>query len=208
MSVFFVNTLDNVRCEIYIKNMRDGLFRSAPVPKTWKKFGRRVSREADYGPRSSEAMEEALRIDAKPLKVKIQQFMIQNDLPSLIGEDYLLRSFLDKLDPSSQLEKDFKNAVLYKYSKRSSHGINSIFRDSFAYALARYRDAMISEFKGHALKKCRNDIVSFKNGVRALDAASDGVNIPEIAMDCIFNTNKRNRIIKKKKFDYDENLLG
>lgn len=192
---------------VHVAVMRDGIFRSAPVPKTWKKFGKRASREADHGARLNEAMDEALRKDAKSLGLKIRQFVIDNDQPSLVDDQYRLHSFLVGLDSTSQFERDFRDAISRECSKGVPRGLKESLQGSLSYALERYRGAIISEFKGHALKRCLNDMQSFRTGVHALDAATAEVSVGEIAKSFVATSGGITRKTKKQKFNYDENLL-
>lgn len=207
MSDFFRTHIDIVRNRIYDRPMRDGIFRSAPVPKSWRKFGGCASREADHGPRLIEAGEEALRKDAQHLKKKIQQFMLIKNNLSLLSNQQQVKYLAENLDITSQFESDFRDSALSRCSKGAFQGIERVIHESAVYALKRHFLAMMSEFKGHASRKYPTDIDSLTKGFKALDASAAGIDFIGIAKSFTNPVEGRTRRQSNQPFNYDENLL-
>lgn len=184
--------------------MRDGIFKTAPLTRKWRRVGNCAEREADHGVRLADALTKALIDDIKKDVLNglqgLAAFVVRGSLVLLKGDE--LRKFIQSLEPESRFAKDVIKDI--NFVCRGGRPFDAqAFIDAIASASKRHVDAVSADMLGHANKKTDTD--HLKVVANALKDAIDNLDYSSIARKSLLNNGSNSS--NSHGFDLSDNLL-
>lgn len=184
--------------------MRDGIFKSLPIPPAWRRLLRRCDREADRGFRAEKAAEDALRHELRAglpaSSIKALRKLLRDTEGMFPGFGGLPLSLGDPLH-QSPLEQDIQSHLARQWAAGRSG--ERLIEAAVRAALRRCAEQYLRQFEQHLGPV---DRAAAKATLAAAQAACQLV-VPMLAQE-VLGHSPPSRASRQQKIDLDENLLG
>lgn len=183
--------------------MRDGIFKSLPMPPVWRRLLRRCDREADRGMRDEEAAKDALRHDLRAglttSGINALRKLLRDTQGMFPGFGELPFAFGDALHQSA-LERDIQSQLARHWAAGNSgeHLVESAVRAT----LQRCSDQFLRQFEQHLGPTDRAAATATLAAAKAACQAA----IPLVTQEVLGLAAPVRTA--RQKIDLDENLLG